>query len=345
MIQNKFCNIKMKGIACAVPSVWESIQSLKDGGNNDVMDRFVKNTMIQGHYAVGEKQTSSDLCYAAANAIIEQKEISKEQISVMVYVTQTPDYRCPSTACVLQERLGLPKDCLAFDVNLGCSGYVYGLNVASSLMVTSNAQMALVLVGDASTKHNVRTDNSRLLFGDSGTATLLVKDESSNEMAFACKTDGSGFKFMLQPYGQSKHHTMKEEGCHDEIATFNFAINEAPALINEFLSARNESAENYDYLVLHQANMMIMKQIAKRTRFPKEKMLVSLDKFANTSNGSIPTTIVHKLAEGERRDLRLLVCGYGIGLSWSVGSLSIDSDCILPLVHSDEYFDDGLFND
>lgn len=345
MIINSFKNIKLESVSCAVPTEWKSIASLKDGSNDDVMDRFVKNTMIQGHYAVCEKQTSADLCYAAANAIIEKKKIAKEQISVLVYVTQTPDYRCPSTACILQDRLDIPKDSLAFDVNLGCSGYAYGLNIAASLLATSNAQMALVLVGDASTKHNVRTDNSRLLFGDSGTATLLVKDESTDEMAFACKTDGSGFKYMLQPYGQSKHHVMREEGCHDEIATFNFAINEAPALINEFLKSRKESADDYDYIVLHQANMMIMKQIAKRTGFPKDKMIISIDKFANTSNGSIPTTIVHKLAEGERKDLKLLVCGYGIGLSWSVGSFTINSGDILPLVHSDEFFDDGLFDE
>lgn len=343
MIINKYNNIKVVGVSCAAPTEWKSIESLKDGENDGVLDRFVKNTTIEGHYEVGERQTSSDLCFAAAQRLIDEKNIDKGKIAVLIHVTQTPDYRCPSTACVLQNRLGLSNDCLAFDVNLGCSGYPYGLNVAASLMATSNAEYALVLAGDASTKHNVRTDNSRLLFGDSGTATLLKKDSSAKEMAIACKTDGSGLAYMWQPYGLSRHHIMKDEGVHNEIETFNFAINEAPALINQFLEARHETADDYDYLVLHQANMMIMKQIAKRTGFPKDKMLASLDHFSNTSNGSIPTTMVHCLTIEEPKTCKLLICGYGIGLSWAVGSMVVNTKDILPLVHSDEYFDDGLY--
>ena len=344
MVVNQFEGIKVDGISCAVPNEWKSIELLKDGENNEILDRFVKNTSIEGHYEVGERQTSSDLCFAAAQKLIDQKQIKREQISVLVHVTQTPDYLCPSTACVLQDRLGLSKDCVAFDVNLGCSGYPYGLNIAASLMTTSNAEYALVLAGDASTKHNVRTDNSRLLFGDSGTATLLKKEKNAPEMSIASKTDGSGLKYMWRPYGLSRHHILKDEGVHDEVETFNFAINEAPDIINRFLEARNETSENYDYLILHQANMMIMKQIAKRTGFPKNKMLVSIDHFSNTSNGSIPTTMVQCLAKEEKRPCRLLICGYGIGLSWAVGAMTVETKDILSLVHSDEYFDDGLYD-
>lgn len=344
MVISTFNNIIIDGVSCAVPTEWKSIESLKNGENNDVLDRFVKNTTIEGHYEVGERQTSSDLCFLAAHKLIEQKLINREQIGILVHVTQTPDYRCPSTACVLQDRLGLSKDCLAFDINLGCSGYPYGLNIAASLMSTSNAEFALMLAGDASTKHNVRKDNSRLLFGDSGTATLLKKENNAPELSIAGKTDGSGLRYMWQPYGLSRHHILKDEGIHNEIETFNFAINEAPDIINRFLETRGETSENYDYLVLHQANMMIMKQIAKRTGFPKTKMLVSLDHFSNTSNGSIPTTMVHCLTKEEYRSCRLLICGYGIGLSWAVGSMTVDTKDIIPLVHSDEYFDDGLYN-
>jgi 3-oxoacyl-[acyl-carrier-protein] synthase-3 len=343
MIVNQFKGIKVDGVSCAVPNEWKSIESLKDGENNEVLDRFVKNTTIEGHYEVGERQTSSDLCFVAAQKLIEQKQIDREQIGILIHVTQTPDYICPSTACVLQDRLGLSKDCIAFDVNLGCSGYPYGLNIAASLMTTSNVEYALVLAGDASTKHNVRTDNSRLLFGDSGTATLLKKKENVPEMSMASKTDGSGLRYMWRPYGHSRHHVLKDEGVHDEIETFNFAINEAPDIINRFLESRNETSEDYDYLVLHQANMMIMKQIAKRTGFPKTKMLTSIDHFSNTSNGSIPTTIVHCLTKEEKSKCRLLICGYGIGLSWAVGSMTVDTKDILPLLHSDDYFDDGLY--
>ena len=139
MIINELKDIAIKGIACAVSTNWVSIESLKNGENDATLDKFVKTTSVQGHYECGPRQTAADLGSVAARHILEHKGIDPTDVGVLVYVTQYPDYRVPSTACVLQNRMGLSKDCIAFDVNLGCSGFVYGLNIIASLMQTGNA--------------------------------------------------------------------------------------------------------------------------------------------------------------------------------------------------------------
>lgn len=341
---NDLSNIEIEGIACAVSDNWVSVESLKNGENDATLDRFVKNTSVQGHYECHSKQTAADLGLVAARQLIVEKNIEKSEIGVIVYATQYPDYKSPSTACVLQDRLGLSKDCIAFDVNLGCSGYVYGLNIVASLMQSGNAKYGLLLAGDTPSK-GVRSDNSRNLFGDASSATLLVKNEHGQRMSFASRTDGSGYKAILRPYGYAKHPDRQDtEGVFNEIDVFNFAIAEAPALINEFLAEKNLTPADFDCLALHQANMMIMKQICKRTKFDKEKMLVSIDRFANTSAASIPLSFVKKYGDQQEPQLlKALVCGYGVGLSWAVGIISIDAADILPLIETDEYFDDGLY--
>jgi len=341
---NDFKNIEITALACAVPEKWISVESLKNGENDATLDKFVKTTSVLGHYECGPRQTAADLAQTAARQVMEKNGVSLDEVGVLVYVTQYPDYRVPSTACVLQHRLGLSHDCMAFDVNLGCSGFVYGLNIVASLMTSGNAKYGLLLAGDTPSK-GVRSDNSRNLFGDGSVAALLKKTGNTLPMSFASRTDGSGYKAILRPYGYAKHPDRQDtEGVFNEIDVFNFAIAEAPALINEFLAEKNLTPADFDCLALHQANMMIMKQICKRTKFDKEKMLVSIDRFANTSAASIPLSFVKKYGDQQEPQLlKALVCGYGVGLSWAVGIISIDAADILPLIETDEYFDDGLY--
>lgn len=344
MIKNSFKNIGIKGMACAVSTRWISVESLKDGSNDEMLNRFVKNTSVTGHYECGPRQSAADLACVAARRIIEEKAIDKSEVGVVVFATQYPDYKTPSTACVLQSRLGLSIDCLAFDVNLGCSGFVYGLNIVASLMQSSNAKYGLLLAGDTPSK-GVRSDNSRNLFGDASSATLLGKNNNGDSMVFASRTDGSGYKAILRPYGYAKHPDRPDtEGVFDEIGVFNFAINQAPMLINELIEQEGTSPEAFDCLALHQANMMIMKQITKRTKFDKEKLLVSIDRYANTSAASIPLSFVQKYGELKAgNNLHSLICGYGVGLSWAAGIIDVNVNDILPLIETDEYFDDGLY--
>ena len=337
MIINELSNIAIKGVACAVSTNWVSIESLKNGENDATLDKFVKTTSVQGHYECGPRQTAADLAHAAAQRILDAKGINKGEIGVLVFATQYPDYRVPSTACVLQDRLGLSKDCIAFDVNLGCSGYVYGLNIVASLMQTGNARYGLLLAGDTPSK-GVRSDNSRNLFGDASAATLLVKEDGASPMTIASRTDGSGYKAILRP------ERPDTEGVFDEIDVFNFAISEAPVLINELLEVKGLSPDDFDCMALHQANMMIMKQIVRRTHFDMDKVIYSIDRYANTSAASIPLCFVKKYGDVDKSQrLKALVCGYGVGLSWAAGIITLDAHDVLPIIETDEYFDDGLF--
>ena len=344
-------NISVIGMAAAVSNNW---QSLYDASEEDpaLIKKFIKKVGVEGRYAAGLKQTTSDFCFAAADRILTEKGIDRDKIGVLIFVTQTADYGIPATACVLQARLGLKKDCIAFDVNLGCSGFTYGINIAATLLNQSDTRYALLLCGDTSAKEKsikARTKTTHaasMLFGDSGTATLLEKNDNGQSVLVSSRTDGTGFKAIISPYTQWRHPDRPENEAPgtrmDDIAVFSFATEEATKQINEYMEKTGSTPDDYDGLVLHQANMMIMKQIAKKTGFTPEKNLISLNRFGNTSSSSIPITLVYKFGDQkENRILNVLCCGFGVGLSWSTVALSIDQADILPLVHTDDYFEDG----
>lgn len=347
----KIVNTRIAGMAAAVSNNWESLYDISEE-SEELIKKFVKKTGVEGRYAASEKQTTSDFCFAAAEKLLSEKKIDKNDIGVLVYVTQTSDYSLPATACVLQNRLGLSKDCLAFDVNLGCSGFTYGITVAGSLLNTTNTKYALLLAGDTSakeksTKRRVKTSHAAsMLFGDSGTATLLEKNSDSASLLVSSRTDGAGFKAIISPYKGWRHPDVPDGEARgtrmDDIAVFEFATEEATAQINDYMKETDTTPDNYDCLVLHQANMMIMKRIAKKTGFPNEKNLVSINRFGNTSSSSIPISLVNTYGDvKEERSIKALCCGFGVGLSWSTVALSINVNDILPLVHTDAYYDDG----
>ena len=353
MVISEFNNIKIAAMVAAVSNNWTALPEISDE-DPDVIKKFTKKTGVEGRYNAGVKQTTSDFCYAAAKKIIEEKNIDVKKIGILVFVTQTADYGIPATACVLQDRLSLPKDCIAFDVNLGCSGFTYGMNIVASLLQNSNTEMALLLCGDTSAKEKkssvkVKTTHSAsMLFGDSGTATLIVKEKESKPIKMISKTDGNGFKAIIAPYGQWRHPEAPEEkkcSYMDDVAVFNFTISEVPDLIKGTMQLQNYTPDDYDCLVLHQANLFIMKQVAKRTEFSMDKTLISLDKFGNTSSSSVPISMVNKYGNDEKNKvIHTLMCGFGVGLSWSTIDCFVNTKDILPLVHTDEYFDDGYIS-
>ena len=350
MVITNFKDIKISAMAAAVSNNWTALSEISDE-DESLIKKFTKKTGVEGRYNAGVRQTTSDFCYAAAKAILEEKKINRDEIGVLVFVTQTADYGIPATACVLQDRLGLKKDCIAFDVNLGCSGFSYGLNIAASILKSSNSKKALLLAGDTSAKiksqknNNKTTHSASMLFGDSGTATLIEISESAKEINMISKTDGSGFKAIIAPYGEWRNPDDpkgKNASTMDDIAVFNFAISDVPDLLKETMKLTNSTPDNYDCLVLHQANLFIMKNVAKRTGFGMDKTLISINKFGNTSSSSLPITLVNEYGDSdEEKEIHSLMCGFGVGLSWSTVDCYINTKDILPLVHTDEYFIDG----
>ena len=347
-------NVRVVAMAAAVSNTWDSVRELSTE-DESIINKFIKTTGVEGRYSASPRQCTSDFCFAAAEKIFEEKNINKEDIGVLVFVTQTSDYGIPATACVLQNRLGLSKSCLAFDVNLGCSGFTYGMTIVGSMLMNTDCKYGLLLAGDTSARERSEKKRSKvghsaeLLFGDSGTATLIEK-APADKILVSSHTDGSGYKAIISPYGSFRNPDKPKSEVPgtrmDEIAVFNFATSEASAQINDFMQKAGTTPDDYDCLVLHQANLMIMKRIGKKTGFSADKVLVSLNKFGNTSSSSVPITIVDKYGdEQDDRVVNALCCGFGVGLSWSTIALPIHTKDILPLVHTDDYFVDGYPHD
>lgn len=347
--------ISIRGISCAVPdNKVDNVVFYEQFGQESV-DSFVKMTGVKSTYRTPEEQTASDLCYVAAEHLIQEKRVDKEEIGACVFISQTPDYRLPATACVLYKRLGLSKDCMAFDVNLGCSGWVYGLNIVGSLMKTANIQKALLLFGDTSIKTTSPEDKSSImLFGEAGSATLLVKEDNSRIFG-ELMTDGEGFKAIIMPSGAYRNRNGSHErvvwgdgnirsdydGYMNGTDVFSFTITQVPKMIKRHLQEMNATPDQYDALVLHQANLYILQQISKKTKFNMDKIPISMDRFGNTSGTSIPLTLCDAYGETKGKDLKLLTCGFGIGLSWGVAEIRISSDDILPIQFTNEYYKEG----
>jgi len=266
-------------------------------------------------------------------------------LEILIFVSQSRDYPIPSTSCILQDRLKLSKKCLTLDINLGCSGYVYGLSVIASMMQCSGIKKGLLLVGDISTKHVSYRDKSAFpLFGDAGTATLIESSDDKAKIGFNLQTDGSGYDAIIIPEGGMRNHISLKSfeykkispGIYrhkihlvlDGIKVFNFALSEVIPTINELLTSEKLTIEKIDYFILHQANLLINESLRKKLKLPKEKTPITIDKFGNTSCASIPLTIVSELNKQVRKEkLKFLLSGFGIGLSW--GAVCIDLDSII----------------
>ena len=346
MVFSSFDNIKVAAIAAAVSENIRSIEELKEVEDERMIDKFIKNTGIKSIHKSDFEHTASDYGVKAAEAIKNAGKFKPEEIGVLIFISQTPDYRAPSTACAIHSRMGLSKSCIAYDVNLGCSGFVYGLNMAAALLKASSAEKALVIVGDTLARGRVndksaaKGSNTDFLFGDATAAILLEKDETS-KLDIGLMSDGNGFKAMAGPYGGWRHPLGPDRIPGDDIGIFNFSISEVPAIVTEFLDKTGKTMEEYDALVLHQSNKMIIKQLAKKLKVPMEKVPMTLDRFGNTSGASVPLTIVDSYGEDNEGKVNLLTCGYGVGLSWGVASFEIDKASILPLEIGAESYDDG----
>ena len=347
--------IKICGIASAVPNKWLSLD--EQFGNRSEEDanmvkKFTKSTGVEGRYLVSEKQTTSDLCFAAANKLLNEKGVDRNKIGVLVFISQTEDYRSPATAMVLHYKLGLSNNCLAFDVNLGCSGFTHGLEIVSSILLNSDLEYALLLCGDTSARYrNPYTETreskiDKMLFGDCGTATLLKKDKDAKDISIMMHTDGSKYNVIIVPYEWYRHPNVNssKEVFMDGLEVYNFSTIEAPKVIMQMMKKNSTTINDYDCLVLHQANKLIIDRIGKAVGFDDNKNLKSIEKYGNTSSASIPTTLVYSYGNDDSGVIRCMLCGFGVGLSWSAVDCFIDKKDIIPQIFTDEYHDDG-YND
>ena len=361
MINLAFNNISISGISCCVPKEPSTLDKYETIFGREAIEKFKLSTGINQRYLAKKAQTSSDLAYVAAKNLLErERERERESIGILVFISQTPDYRLPATAYVLQHRLKLSRDCICFDVNHGCSGYIYGLGIVASIMANSNIKNGLLLTGDTISRYSAPKDSSVcMLMGDAGTATLLSKDDKAPKLDISYQSDGTDYQAVIIPSGAARNVGANHEReiwdrdgnersdyelLMDGMQVFSYAFSKAPRFIREYLEKSQKSFNDFDAIVMHQANRYLMQQILKKVGFPQDKALVSIDRFANTSVNSIPLSIVDAYAKNESYHnelIKLLLCGFGGGMSLGIADIKLLARGILPMLYSDEYYTEG----
>ena len=340
----QFNGIAISGVAACVPVNIAKIKDVKVLMTASELQKAIKFTGVKERRFADQHTCSSDLCHAAARKLFNDLHIDSETVDMLIFVSQTPDFRLPATACTLQQRLNLSKSAAAFDVNLGCSGYVYGLSIAFSFASQIGINRILLLAGETSSKIVSSQDRATtLLFGDAGTATLIEKRANSGKSFFSLNTDGAGqdvikikaggyrfpSNFETQTAKEYKDGSIRndEQVFMNGAEVFNFTINDVYHDIQNVLTFSNNRLRDVDYIIFHQANKFIIKYLAKKLNFPIERTPLSLKKFGNTNCATIPLTIVTEM-QGKLSSTpqKIIMSGFGVGLSWATALLEM-ADC------------------
>lgn len=298
---------------------------------------IVDKTGIEQRRFADANTCSSDLCLAAAEKLIADNGIDKDDIDLLVFISQTPDYRMPATSVTLQHRLGLGNKVIAFDITLGCSAFIYGLSLVYGFMERSNLKKALLLDGETRSKvYSPRDRRSAFLFGDGGVAALIERDPKFGKSTFSLNSDGSRADLIMIPAGGYRKMSSAEtvvEKVVDEFGNmrsdeqgymrggdvFNFVIREIPRDIKNTLAFTEKTVDDFDYVVFHQANNFINSYIMKKMKLDPNKIPSTIAKFGNTSSVSVPLTIVSELQGKLDGNKQVLLSAFGVGMTWATG--------------------------
>jgi 3-oxoacyl-[acyl-carrier-protein] synthase III len=336
-------NVRVAGIAACLPRKWVSNYDYKWIPVRE-REGLIKTTGVEKKRVSKKGTATSDLCIVAGERLINDLGWNREEISVLVFVSQSRDYLLPATACILQDRMKLSRDCLAFDVSMGCSAFNYGMSVISGLMTGGHNKKGILMMGDISSMGSYRDKSTFPLFGDAGTALAIEYKDGYPEMIFNLQTDGAGYKAIIIPdggfrnppsrksigyfsYGKGMIRT-KIHVALDGVEVFNFSLREVGPNVTRTLEYAGLTQEQIDYFVFHQANLLMNETIRRKLKIPAEKAPYSLREFGNTSSASIPLTMVYSLQEQLRtKRTKMLATGFGVGLSW--GSTIFETDGIV----------------
>lgn len=347
-LKTNHCQIK--GIAACVPKYSE--ENLTSDIFSDEVEsaKFIASTGVERRRIADNNTTTADLCYHATKKLLSELKWNENEVDCLIFVSQTPDYIFPATSCILQDRLGFNEECYALDVSLGCSGWVYGMSLVSSLLATKSFRKCILLTGDICLKNTSNEDKSAWpLFGDAGTATAIEYFDDSTPMMFHLGTDGSGADaIMLRDGGcrnaitiDSFERKIIENGIRrnskeiilNGMDVFAFGISKPPQSVTKLLERHNIDRSNIDYFIFHQANKFMNEKIRKKLKLTEEQVPYSLKNFGNTSSATIPLTMVTQLRDELRtKSLNMIGCGFGVGLSWGTVYFSTDKICVPKLI-------------
>jgi len=365
MAYTQIDNVRIAGLACAVPSFVQEIDLDPERPDAAAIKSFVKNVGVKRRHISITGQTSVDLCFAAAQKALQKAGWTMDSVDAVISLSQTPDYKSPGNAYILNYMLGANTSTMAIDFNIGCSAFPYGITTAGSLLQLPHVNRVLVVASDTVwggyiSKELLLADNS-FLFGEGGTAILLEKNNQSPPVKIGMWSDGSGYKYLHFIGGGMRNMWLKsdEELTYPNGETFtpeavcgiymdgpevmSFTTTTVVDAIMESAKHFGTDINEYDGLVLHQANLKIMKVMAKRLKLDMDKVPVTIDRYGNTSAASVSLTIADVYANSEKKNLHLLASGFGIGLSWGVVDLHISSDVIVPVFECDDIFEEGAY--
>ncbi len=320
--------IKLVGISAVVPDGERLPQDDYALYGQTETDKLVASTGVERRCITTADVCTSDLCLAAANRLLDELDCSLDSIDMLIFLSQTPDYILPATACVLHGKLGLSKKCAAFDINLGCSGYTYGLWMASNFIKNGAVNRVLLLVGDTISKVVASENRATFpLFGDAGTATLLESDteSASKPWSFAWGTDGLGANHLMVKEGGFRSPDLLSDDqflSMNGAEVFAFTLAEIPGLLQSLLDDAKWTFSDVDAVVFHQANAFMLKYLAKRMKINSAQLPMCLSQYGNTSSASIPLTLCGMKQSSQPQNL--VLAGFGVGYSWCGVSLVLD---------------------
>jgi 3-oxoacyl-[acyl-carrier-protein] synthase III len=345
----KYNNVGILGMAACVPKNISRNEDLTDLIPPEEIQKVINNIGIKEKRFVDNGVTPADLCFRAAEQLLNDMEIDRNTIDMVIFMSQLPDHKIPATAPSLQHRLGLPKTTACFDVNLACSGYIYSLSTAFAYASQEGINRVLLLDGETFSRIiNPKDKVNMPLYGDAGTATLIEKGDFSRSF-FTLYTDGSGQDAIKIEAGGARCPanaenvavTEREEGnmrsgqevYMDGLEVFNFTMRVVPSSVKEALALTEKTFDNFDHIVFHQANRFMIEFFVKKLKIPAEKVPYSLDRFGNTSSATIPLTIVSELSNAlTQQNKHILMSGFGAGLSWATAIIEFKNAHICPLI-------------
>ncbi len=326
-------HVSLRGVAAAVPLQKESNRNY-DWITEKERTLLIKTTGVEEKRRAPEGLCTSDYCFEASKKLLHDLNWKPEEVELLIFVSQSRDYFLPATAIILQHKLGLPVTSVAFDICLGCSGFVYGMSVVANMLSSGRIKKALLLTGDVSTISVSYQDKSTYpLFGDGGTVAALEWNENVAPMYFNLQSDGSGYESIIITDGGCRNPLNAESEVMTEVEkgvirrkkdlslngmdVFNFSVTRVPPNVNELLAFSGVDKSEIDFFVMHQANLLLNETVRKIIGIDAAKVPYSLKNFGNTSSASIPLTMVSEIAEALKTSKqKLLLSGFGVGLSW-----------------------------
>lgn len=342
----KYMDVGISGIAAAVPK--NTIDNYNYTGHfqEKEVHKVVDKIGVYERRFADVDTCSSDLCFTAARNLFEEMEVVRSEIDVLLFVSQTPDYRMPATSVILQHRLGLDKSIIAFDITLGCSAFVYALQTSYSFLQNPGINKVLILNGETRSRvYSSKDRKTAFLFGDAGVAVLVEKGEKYGESYFSLNADGSkssmikinaggyrqpgspeGFKEKVaDEYGNIRN---EEQGYMDGENVFSFVAKEVPKDLNRLFKFSGKNRGMIDYFIFHQASKIINDFLLKKLKLEKAKVPVNIHKYGNTSSVSVPLTIVSELKDKFTKQSTVFLSAFGAGLSWGSAIINL-TDCYI----------------